>query len=332
MGKVTIKDVAQEAGVSISTVSNAINDVNVLKPETKKHILEVAERLHYIPNLNGRNLKCKETKVIGLFVTSLKGPYFVQLADSIFRECEKNGYELNVFVTWDNVSAMNNILGKRVDGCIISGTATNSEDVKRIQDYEIPVVFLDREKQGKRMSSVVFDSRKDGEKAAEYLLSKGAKSLGIVKGNSENYDAELRLEGFREGVRKGGIELDENYIWEGSFEREPAYIAVREFLDKKLPLPDAIFAGNDWSAIGVMDALKEAGYHVPEDVMVLGVDDIEQDMWYNPTLSTIKTGFEEQGAIAVRRLLSLMNEEEGTVERLVGNLIERESTMVKGKN
>ena len=88
MGKVTIKDVAREAGVSISTVSNALNDVDVLKPETKKHILEVAERLHYIPNLNGRNLKCKETKVIGLFVTSLKGPYFVQLADSIFRECQ----------------------------------------------------------------------------------------------------------------------------------------------------------------------------------------------------------------------------------------------------
>ncbi len=332
MGKVTIKDVAREAGVSISTVSNALNDVNVLKPETKKHILEVAERLHYIPNLNGRNLKCKETKVIGLFVTSIKGPYFVQLTDSIFRECEKNGYELNVFVTWDNASAMNNILGKRVDGCIILGVATSSEDEKRIQDYEIPVVFLDREKCGKRMASVVFDSRRDGQRAAEYLLLKGAKRLGIVKGHHENYDARLRLEGFQEGLQKNGVELEVDYIWEGCFERGPAYTVMQDFLDRKLPLPDAIFAANDWSAIGAMDALKKSGYRVPEDVMVLGVDDMEQDMWYHPTLSTIKTGFEEQGAIAVRRLLSLMNEEEeGTVERLVGNLIERESSKKKGK-
>ena len=327
MSKVTIKDVAREAGVSISTVSNALNDVDVLKPETKKHILEVAERLHYIPNLNGRNLKCKETKVIGLFVTSLKGPYFVRLADSIFRECQKYGYELNVFVTWDNVSAMNNILGKRVDGCIILGAATGSEDMKRIQDYEIPVVFLDREMAGKRMASVVFDSRQDGKRAAEYLLSKGADKIAFVKGYHENYDAELRWEGFQEGLCRAGVELESDYIWEGCFEKEAAYESVQAFLDKKLPLPDAVFAANDLSAIGAMEALIKAGYRVPEDVMVLGVDDIEQDMWCKTTLSTIKTGFKEQGVIAVRRLLKLISEEEnGTVERLPGRLMEREST------
>ena len=327
MSKVTIKDVAREAGVSISTVSNALNDVDVLKPETKKHILEVAERLHYIPNLNGRNLKCKETKVIGLFVTSLKGPYFVQLADSIFRECVKYGYELNVFVTWDNASAMNNILGKRVDGCIILGAATSQEEVKRIRDYEIPVVFLDREVADKRMASVVFDSRQDGQKAAEYLLSKGADRIAFVKGYCKNYDAELRYEGFQEGLQRAGIELEPDYIWEGSFEKETTYASVQAFLDKKLPLPDAIFAANDLSAIGAMEALRQAGYRVPEEVMVLGVDDIEQDMWCKPMLSTIKTGFEEQGAIAVRRLLKLISEEEnGTVERLLGKLVEREST------
>lgn len=327
MSKVTIKDVAREAGVSISTVSNALNDVDVLKPETKKHILEVAERLHYIPNLNGRNLKCKETKVIGLFVTSLKGPYFVQLADSVFRECVKYGYELNVFVTRDNTSAMNNILGKRVDGCIILEAATSQEDMKRIQNYEIPVVFLDREVADRRMASVVFDSGQDGQKAAEYLLSKGAKRIAFIKGYCGNYDAELRFEGFQAGLHRADIELEPDYIWEGSFEKETTQASVQAFLEKKLPLPDAIFAANDLSAIGAVEALMQAGYRVPEDVMVLGVDDIEQDTWCKPTLSTIKTGFEEQGVIAVRKLLKLINEEEnGTIERLLGVLIEREST------
>lgn len=330
MSKVTIKDVAREAGVSISTVSNALNDVDVLKPETKKHILEVAERLHYIPNLNGRNLKCKETKVIGLFVTSLKGPYFVQLADSIFRECAKCGYELNVFVTWDNASAMNNILGKRVDGCIISGAATSEQDMKRMRDYEIPAVFLDREIAAEKLASVVFDSRQDGEMAAEYLLSKGAKRIAFVKGYPGNYDAECRFEGFQKGLQKAGMELEQEYIWEGCFEKEAAHESVQAFLNKKLPVPDAIFAANDLSAIGAIEALTEAGCSIPEDVLVLGVDDIEQGQWCKPTLSTIKTGFEEQGAIAVRKLLKLIGEEEqGEVIRLQGKLIERESSAVK---
>lgn len=329
MGKVTIKDVAREAGVSISTVSNALNDVDVLKPETKKHILEVAERMHYIPNLNGRNLKCKETKVIGLFVTSLKGPYFVQLADSIFRECAKYGYELNVFVTWDNASAMNNILGKRVDGCIISGAATSKEDRKRIQDYEIPAVFLDGEIADKRLASVVFDSRQDGMLAAQYLISKGAKRAGFIKGYPGNYDAGLRFQGFEEGLQGAGLELEEDYIWDGCFEKETTRESVRAFLAKGKQLPDVIFAANDLSAIGAIEALTEAGIRIPEDVQVLGVDDIEQGQWCKPTLSTIRTGFEEQGAIAARKLLKLISEEEqGEVIRLQGQLVERESTAI----
>lgn len=327
MSKVTIKDVAREAGVSISTVSNALNDVDVLKPETKKHILEVAERLHYIPNLNGRNLKCKETKVIGLFVTSLKGPYFVQLADSIFRECVQHGYELNVFVTWDHASAMNNILGKRVDGCIISGAITGEQDRKRISDYEIPAVFLDREVADKKLASVVFDSRQDGEMAADYLLSQGAKKIAFVKGYPGNYDAGLRMKGFQERLEKAGIKLEPEYVWEGLFEKEAASEAVNAFIEKGLQIPDAVFAANDLSAIGTIEALTAAGYSVPEDVLVIGVDDIEQDVWVKPTVTTIKTRFEEQGAIAVRKLIKLISgEETGTIERLSGKVIERESS------
>lgn len=327
MGKVTIKDVAREAGVSISTVSNALNDVDVLNPKTKKHILEVAKRLHYIPNLNGRNLKCKETKVIGLFVTSLKGPYFVALADTIFRECLKYGYELNVFVTWDNVSAMNNILGKRVDGCIILDNAISEANCKRVQEYEIPSVFLDRAIAAQSISSVIFNSEKDGQLAADYLISKGAKKLGFVQGYPGNYDATLRFQGYKQRLQSYGLTLEPDYILEGSFEKHVAYSAMKDFLAKGLQVPDAFFAANDLSAMGVIEALKEAGYRVPQDVMVLGVDDIEQGEWYKPTLSTIKTGFEEQGVIAVRKLIKLINAEEaGTIERLSGKVIERESS------
>ncbi len=130
--KVTIKDVAREAGVSISTVSNALNGVDVLRPDTRRHILEVAERMNYVPNLNGRNLKSQFTKVIGLFLTSIKGTYYNVLVDSVYQECRKYGYELNIFVSERAENMMSNMRRKRsrlrflLTGLLLSMTAVSA--------------------------------------------------------------------------------------------------------------------------------------------------------------------------------------------------------------
>lgn len=329
MGKATIKDIAREAGVSISTVSNALNGVNVLKPETREHILEVAERLHYIPNLNGRNLKSKATKVIGLFVTSLKGPYFAALVDIMVWECMKYGYELNIFVTWEGKSAITSILGKRVDGCVVLSDNVDEYGARQIQELEVPTIFLDREVKSKSVSSVVFDSYKDGETIANYLLERNIKNIAFIQGVLNNHDAIERFRGFKERLEKENITLDPQYVLEGGFEREMSCHAVKSFLDKGLPLPEVFYAANDVSAIGCMDALKEAGYHIPKDTMVIGTDDIEFCEWYKPTLTTIKTGYEKQAVVSIRKLVRMINEEEtGEIIKLHGRLIERESTSV----
>lgn len=327
MGKITIKDIAREAGVSISTVSNALNGVSVVKPETREYILEVADRLHYIPDLNGKNLKAKSTKVLGLFTTSLKGPYFATLADIMFWECVKNGYELNIFVTWNERSAINSILGKRVDGCVILSSDVDDEGAKRILELDSPTVFLDRELKGGKVASIIFDSYRDGVTVADFLLRKGAKKLAIIRGVIDNYDSIERTRGFRDRLAKEGIGLPDEYVLEGGFEREKAYNAVKEFVEKKIPMPDAIFATNDLSAFGCMDALRDCGYRVPEDVIVVGVDDIEQSNWYTPKLTTVRTGYEKQGSLAVKKLVKMINEEEtGDIIKLHGQLVERESS------
>ena len=329
MGKVTIKDIAREAGVSISTVSNALNGVNVLKPETREHILEVADRLHYIPNLNGRNLKSKATKAIGLFVTSLKGPYFATLADIMVWECMKYGYELNIFVFWEGKSAITNILGKRVDGCVVLAADIDEKGVQQIQDFEVPTVFLDRELKSDKISSVIFDSYKDGETVAEFLIERNIKRICFIQGILDNYDAIERFRGFRERLAKADIPLDPEYVLEGAFEREKAYNAVKAFLEKGLPLPEAFFAANDLSAIGCMDALLEAGYQIPKDTVVVGVDDIDFCEWYNPKLTTVKTGYEKQGVVAIKKLVKMISgEEKGDITKLHGRLIERQSTAI----
>lgn len=325
--KITIKDVAREAGVSISTVSNALNDVDVLHPDTKRHILEVADRMNYIPNINGRNLKAQATKVIGLFITSIRGPYYGTLADSIYSECLKHGYELNIFVSDKPNNIMTNILGKRVDGAIILNDWVKKPQTKMLLDNDIPTVFIDREQDGPNISSVVFDSYYEGEQAAKYLLELGHKSFAFVQGVEHNYDSIERQNGFEKILKQAGITLQKEYVIKGNFERETAYNAVKDFLEKGYTLPDAIFAANDESAIGTIDALLDEGIKVPEQVSVIGCDDIDLAKRIHPSLTTIRTSFERQGVQAVIKLVSMIrNETKGTIETLHGRIIPREST------
>lgn len=328
--KVTIKDVAREAGVSISTVSNAINNVDVLHPDTKQHILEVAQRLHYVPNLNGRNLKSQETNVIGLFLTSIKGPYYGVLADSIYQACKNHGYELNIFISDKTDNMMANILGKRIDGAIILNEWVQEEQVKLIAENEMPTVFIDREQKGQCISSVVFDSYHEGELAARYLLELGNKTFGFMRGLENNFDNIERTRGFMHVLRQAGVVLQEDYIWKGEFEQNAAYHSMKTFLESGKPLPDAIFAANDVSAIGTIDALLEEGIRVPEQVSVLGCDDIDTARLFKPSISTVRTSFERQGTLAVNHLVSLIkNEEESCIDVLYGRIIPRESTCLR---
>lgn len=328
--KVTIKDVAREAGVSISTVSNALNDVDVLNPETKKHVLEVAHRLHYMPNLNGRNLKMQETKVIGLFINSIAGPYYGTLADSIYKSCRKSGYELNIYISDRNDNLMANILGRRVDGAIILNEYVGEEQEKMLEENELPIVFIDRERKGKSMGSVVFDSYHEGELAAKYLLELGNKTFGYVEGVENNFDNVERKRGFTNILKRAGIMLSEEYIWRGEFERETAYESVMQFLETGRPLPEAIFAANDLSAIGIIEALMEAGIKVPDQVSVIGCDDIDMAQFVRPSITTIRTSYESQGIRAVQHLISMIKEkEEGMIDVLYGRIIPRESTCLR---
>ena len=160
------------------------------------------------------------------------------------------------------------------------------------------------------------------------MLSRGMKKVCFVRGVLENYDSIERERGFRERLAKSGIELEPEYILNGGFEREMAHDSMLEFIGKGMPLPEAVFAGNDLSAFGVIDALTESGYRVPQDLIVLGVDDIEECNWYSPKLSTLKTDFEKEGVMAVEKLVKMINgEESGEIIKLPSHLIERESTL-----
>ena len=327
--RVTIKDVAREAGVSISTVSNALNDVDVLHPDTKRHILSVAEKLHYVPNLNGRNLKSQATNVIGLFITSIRGAYYSVLADSVYQRCKEYGYELNIFVSDKTGTMMSDMLGRRIDGAIILNEWIKEEQVNQLLENELPIVFIDREMRGENVSSVVFDSYHEGELAARYLMKLGHKTFGYIYGVENNFDNLQRLKGFLNILRQADIVVPEEYMLRGDFDKDTAYNSMKKFLQSGKKPPEAIFAANDQSAIGAIEALAEEGIGVPEQVSVMGCDDIEMASLVKPSITTIRTSFEKQGILAVNHLVSLIKKEEkGTIDVLYGKVISRESTAV----
>lgn len=327
--RITIKDVAREAGVSISTVSNALNNVNVLHPDTKERILEVARKLNYTPNLNGRNLKAGATGVLGLFLGAIRGPYYGELSDSIYNACKDNGYELEIFLSYDPRHIMANIMGHRVDGAIILNGAIGSDQVEILKDQGIPTVYIDRILVGDKSSSVVFDSYNGGKMAARFLLELGHKNFMFIEGELTNYDAGERKKGFFDELKKAGITVSDDYILRGEFERKAAYDSVTEFLDSGRPLPDAVFAANDLSAIGTSEAFRDGGVIVPDQVNVIGCDDIELTRLVSPSITTIRTFFEKQGVIAVDKLVKMINGESGELITLNGRIIPRESTKAK---
>ncbi|MEK3732608.1 MULTISPECIES: LacI family DNA-binding transcriptional regulator [Paenibacillus] len=332
MGKVTIKDVAREAGVSISTVSNALNDVDVLNPETKSHVLEVAKRLNYVPNLNGKLLKSGTTKMLGFFTTSVAGPYFYTLVESMSRECDRLGYGLNVFVTTDKQIIMSNILGGRVDGVVIfEELRIDDQDIAAMEKNKVKAVFLDRVIRSEGMGSVIFDSYEAGYEATRYLISLGHRKIAYISGVDTMFDSVQRKEGYLAALREAQFPVDEDYILQGYFEEEGSYNAVKSFIHNHPgKLPDAFLAGNDLSAIGCIRALKSLGYDVPNDISVVGFDDIDIAQYFSPPLTTVRNQIARQGMLVVNHLVRMIqNKEQGKVEKLAGELIVRGSSHIK---
>ncbi|GGA48607.1 LacI family DNA-binding transcriptional regulator [Paenibacillus physcomitrellae] len=332
MARITIKDVAREAGVSISTVSNALNDVDVLNPETKMHVLQVAQRLNYVPNLNGKLLKSGKTHMIGFFTTSVTGPYFYKLVETMARECDRYGYGLNVFVTRDKQVIMNNILGSRVDGVIIyEELRIDENDIAVMKKDKVKAVFLDREIEDDTMGSIIFDSYIAGYEATKYLISLGHKHIAYISGVETMFDSEQRKEGYLAALKEYQLPIKEEYILQGYFEEESTYNAIKSFIyQHSEQLPDAFLAGNDLSAIGCIKALENHGYEVPAQVSVVGFDDIDIAPYFSPPLTTVRNQIARQGILAIEQLIRMIEKkEQGHSQRLKGELVVRGSSQVK---
>ena len=326
--RITIREVAQEANVSIATVSKALNNVDVVTPKTKEKVLTAAKTLHYTPNLFGKTLKAKHTNMIGFYTHTIIGPYFSTLIEAIVKEAEQHHYGVNVIISSDKKVLSSHLLGNMVDGFIGFEDLIDDEALGTIQSEGIKAVFMDREIEDQSISSVVFSSRKAGKLATQYLIEKGHQKIGFLPGHPGVYDSDERYLGFEETMKEAGLTINEQWIIPGLFEEKASFNNMTQYLNmqEKNSWPTAWIAGNDLSAIGVIKAIEGLAMSVPEDFSVVGFDDIELLRYFKPKISTIRNPIREQGRQAVIELLHLIdNQKTGENKSLDCQLIAGET-------
>lgn len=326
---VTIKDVAREAGVAISTVSNVFNNADIVSEDTKQRVLAAVEKLHYIPNMNAKLLKSNRKNTIGLFVTSLQGDFYNVLIQAIHLQCKLNNYLLNIYVSNDNSpdEIYRMIIASGVAGAIIYHEDLTGDYVKRIATVNIPMVFIDRESKGKNISGVLADDKLGASMAVDYLIRLGHKRIGYMHGNDSG-DDKHRYQGYVEMMQKNNLPIDENIILRGYYEEAIAYSEMRSIITSDIEMPDAIFCANDEMAWGCIQALQDVGIKVPEEVSVVGYDDSTLSAYYGVPITTVHSPIADMGSASANELFRLLNAESdksGTVTKLSPKMVYRSS-------
>ena len=331
---VTIKDVARESHVAISTVSNVLNNVGNVSEETTRRVLETVERLKYVPNVNAKYLKTSKKNTVGLFLSSVQGDFYRQLVQAVHLQCKMNGYVLNIYVSNENTSEeiYNMILSSGVEGAIIMNDGFADNYIERLERINMPIVFIDREYCSEKISSVVIDNSNGAEQAVEYLIKMGHKRIGYIHG-VPNFDEKARFEAYKRTLEKYNFPIEEKFILNGYFEEAIAYSEMYRLLIRGGELPDAFFCANDEMAWGCIRAMKQMGVQVPEQVSIVGFDDTILAQYYRPGLTTIHAPIVELGSKSATEIIRLIRREgadEGMSIRLKPELVLRDSCRLAG--
>lgn len=302
----TIKDVAREAGVSVATVSRVFNDSELVSEETRAHVRAVAGRLRYWPNGAARSLITNRTYALGVLLPDLYGDFFSELIRGIDLAARRAGMHLLVSSSHADtdalVAALRSMRG-RIDALVVM--APDVDAARAIHDVALgfPVVVLDPGLGVTACDTLSIANQDGAYLAVRHLLSLGHRRIATVTGPATNVDARQRVSGYRMALEEAHLPLDPRLEIEGDFTEQSGHRAVAELLALK-PRPTAVFFGNDYMAIGALSALAEAGVRVPEDLAVVGFDDIAMARYVTPALTTVHVDLIELGARAVERVLA----------------------------
>lgn len=331
----TIKDVAKKAGVSTATVSLVANNNPRISAETVKKVQKAIKSLNYSPSRSARGLVSKKTGNIGFLLTDdhflRTEPFYTRIF--LGAEFEARDGEFYILLTtvksdYNNEDPLPRfILNKSVDGIIIAGKVPQNL-IDRITVLKFPIVFVDYTTNSDCCPLVLIDNVQGGIIATSHLVDLGHRNIGFIGADIKHPSLYERLNGYKQTLEKAKIPINENYIsTESEYpDRQNGYDAAKKLFSKNKAIT-ALFACNDAMAIGVMHFLKDNGYKIPDDVSVIGFDDVEADLLLDPPLTTIRVPKIELGAEAFRTMLKHLNKNESNKKILVPvELIIRKST------
>lgn len=317
--KITIMDVAAEAGVSFGTVSRVINNDVHVRPETRERVLQAMERLGFVANRQARSLAGGKTNGIGLLVPDLGTGYIGEIIRGIDAELTLQGLDLILYTTHRTASKeatyVANLARGMVDGLLLVLPRNPADYVGTLTQQNFPFVLIDHQGTGKDCPAVGATNWQGAFDATEYLIKLGHQRIGFITGSMDLGCAQDRLAGYRAALRTYHIPVADELIYEGTFFQPDGYTGALALLNLPNP-PTVIFASNDVMAMGAMDAIRHRGLRIPDDVSVVGFDDIPQASLVRPALTTVQQPLEKMGRVATQMLLELLEHPERKVQRI----------------
>lgn len=301
----TIKDVAKMAGVSTTTVSHVINKTRFVAKETEEAVMQAIKSLKYSPSAVARSLKVNTTKSIGMIVTTSESPYFAEIIHAVEDHCYRQGYSLFLCNTQNDPEKIKNhvemLAKKRVDGLLVMCSEYTQHSLDVLSGFSsVPMVVMDW---GPNVDTDIIEDNSftGGYIATKHLIDCGHKAIGLIAGELDKTTAKTRYEGFVKAMNEANLPIYENWIMEGFFEPEDGYECMNKILSQN-SLPTAVFCCNDVMALGAISAITEKGLRVPDDISIIGYDNIHSSRFYAPPLTTIHQSKSRLGAQAVNLL------------------------------
>jgi LacI family transcriptional regulator len=326
---ITIHDVAQAAGVSVSTVSRVLNDKDDVAPETYEKVQGVIQEMGYTSSLAARSMRSRRTNVIGLIVPDVADSFSIQVMKGVNQAIFELGYDLIIYTSGSIkkrsaaereqyfVSLLN---GSVTDGVVIVTPAATSFSTAA------PVVTIDPNNECPECLTIIATNRAGALAAMEYLIGLGHRRIGFISGRPDLQSAQRRLQGYQDALRQAEIPLVPEMIATGDFSLDTGRLCAQKLLSLPNP-PTAIFAANDQSAIGTIEAAREMGLRVPEDLSVVGFDNIPEANYCNPALTTVDQFIDKMGYVATEALIGLIQGKslESDLYRMSTELVARDS-------
>lgn len=326
--KVSIKDIAKAAGVSHSTVSRALANSPLIAEHTRTRIHRIAQKKGYSPDAIARAFVTQRTKTIGVVVTSIADPFVAEVVRGVEEIAADNGYRVFLGTSHDEPAREVNLVKAlrewRVDGVIVASSRMGARYQPLLKEIGAPIVLINNQSKsgGRDLHSIAVDDVAGGALATRHLVEQGHRVIGYLGGPPDRASNRDRLTGYQRALRAAKIAFDPTLALTGNGKIESG-TQVAQLLKPGLT---AIFCYNDMTAIGALHALKSRGIRVPQDISLVGYDDIVLASYMDPPLTTIHQPKEAMGQLATRMLLDLLSGNKVTNVRLPGKLIVREST------